>query len=944
MKKTFILGVVIILALSMFAKMTTDNIDRPETKSDWQATETRFVSLGYSPIPVLTENFEGGVMPAGWEVVSAHPDTSWMIVSSSSNMYPPNRGTYFACFDPYSDNYFLATKEQLYTPAISAGSWISGYVRYDFSMQDYSGNGDFNVYIKTFNGTWSSNVLLINHTIDLISTDTLDVSAYLPAESLKICFEFEMSAAVAWGLAVDNVEVGYLTPPDYDCVLKSIRNPSSAIVVPPAPFEPEIMAMNAGTLDMANVDFYCIIEDTVGIVYSEMYSVDTLYAQDSVNLKFDTFTPNYLSKYFMTVYSVSGLDIYPENDTLTLDFRTFDVDVAIIDASPANSNINANEPYELSGTFVNNATMASPFTAVCEIYDNTALLIYLDSVNVPSIQPGETLNVHFNYFNSGLPEGNYSQNIYCVVNHDLNNGNNAMFSSFNVINGAWEAVDNTGLQPAQWAGVCQDENSIWMMGGLASSTGQTYVQRYDTLNGWTHVTDLPAAILSQACAIIDSHLYVIGGMDAGFTTYNTVYIYDIAGNSWSTGTPYPEALGGMGGGVYNGKMYLVGGLYNGSFLGRTPVYCYDPSADTAGGSPWDTMTSCPRGANGLALGANFFGNPESVNTPIIVGGDYQGINSYYMYEPDADTIGGTPWTDITYYTYGNIGTKTPLIMWDNDYAYLVGGDVYGFWGGYYPGWTYYYDFASGNWTDMIRTTLIGLEGSGGGILGDYIYTAGGTIGSGAISPAPFEKTFRVGKESAKQLMISYTYPTVRQLQAPVDELIVIGFSQPVDTTYGFSYTVKPNPGLLTHYFSENFDTVYIAHDYLEYDESYYVKVTAYDTLGNALTAGNIPNPFGFNTGLTGVEKSINTYKFSFKGVNAFGSSSVLFKYTLPSNGDVVIDIYNLTGAKVKSMSVKNESAGLHSIEWNASELASGIYMYRATFGKNVYSSKIAIVK
>jgi len=945
MKRAFLLGVMIVLALSMFAKITTDNIDRPETKSDWQSTETRFLSPDNIPVPVLTENFEGGVMPAGWQVVSTHPDTSWKVVTMSSNMLPPNRGTYFACFDPYTVSYVTATTEQLYTPAMNVSVWQDGYVRYDFSMQDYAGNGDFNVYIKTFNGSsWSSNTLLINHTADLVSTDTFNVSAYLPAESLQICFEFTMTSATAWGLAIDNVEIGYLAPPDYDCILMDIINPSSPVVVPPAPFMPEIMAMNAGTLDMPDVDIFCIIEDSLGVVYSEYYSLDTLYSGDTVDVKFSTFLPTYITRYTMTTYSVSALDIYFGNDTLAMDFRTFDVEVGVIDASPGNSNLNANTPYELSATYVNNATVETPFTAICEIYDNNPTLIYLDSIYVPSIQPGETLTVNFHYFNSGLPVGNYSQDVYCNVNHDLNTANNAFYASFDVSDGLWLNVDNTGLQPIQWSGVCQDENSIWLIGGLASSTAQSYVQRYDTINGWTQVTNLPAALFSPACAIIDSHLYVIGGGDASFITYNTVNIYDIAANTWTTGTPYPERLAGAGGGVYNGKMYLVGGLLDGSFLGRTPTYCYDPSADTAGGTPWDTMTSCPRGAGGLAIGANFFGNPESVNAPIIVGGDYQGFNTYYKYNPDADTVGGAPWTEITHYLYGSIGTKAPLLIWDNDYAYIVGGDIYGYWGGFYPGWTYNYDFASETWTYMLRTTLTGLEGAGGGILGDYLYTAGGTIGSSAIIPAPFERTLGFGKGNSLQLNICYTFPTVRQLQAPIDQNIVIGFNHPVDTSYGFSYTVTPNPGLLTHYFSAGFDTLYIAHDALAVDESYYVKVTAYDTLGSALTAGNIPNPFGFNTGLSGVENGIVSYNYSFKGTHSFGSSSVLFNYSLPSNGDVVIEVFSLTGAKVKSLSVKNEKAGIHSIAWNASELPSGIYLCRATLGKNVYNSKIAIVK
>lgn len=946
MKKIILLSLVMLsLSIALMAvDMKIDNIDRPDVKSDWQATETRFLSPDNTPVPVFSENFEGGVMPTGWVVVSSHPDTSWKVVNSSSNMFPPNYGTWWVCFDPYAYGYVNETTEQLYTPAVECSTWDAGYIRYDFDMEDYSGNGDFNVYISTFNGSWSADELLINHTSDLASTDTLDLSSYFPAESIKICFEFTMTASTAWGIGVDNVEIGYIAPPDYDCVLLDITNPSSNLVIPPAPFMPEIMAVNAGTLDMAGVDFICIIGDSTGNIYFDTISIDTLHSNDTTNIQFDTFTPAFLCEYDILFYSLSGLDIYPQNDTLDMYFRTFDVDMAVTDCSPGGSNISANLPYDLNATYVNNATMATSFTAICELYDNTPTLIYIDSLYIPSIQPNETLTVKFSYFNSGLPAGSYFQNVFADTKHDLNTADNAIYTGFNAVNGTWENITGTSLIPTQWPGVCQDENSIWLLGGLASSAAQTYVQRYDTINGWTHVTDLPFASFGQACAIIDSHLYVIGGCDGGFITYNTVYIYDMAGDSWTlSSSTYPERLGGMGGGVYNGKMYLVGGLLDGSFLGRTPTYCYDPAADTAGGTPWDTLTDCLRGSNGLALGANFFGNPASVNAPIIVGGDYQGIHTYYEYQPDADTAGGTPWTDITSFSYGNIGTKTPMIMWDNNNAYLVGGDVYGTWGGYYPGWTYYYNFASSTWTDMACAQFTGLEGSGGGILGDYLYSAGGTIGSSAIDPAPFERTFKIGAGSSL-FQISYTYPIDRQLQAPINEPVIVAFTQPVDTTFGFSYNFTPNPGLLTHYFSSGFDTLYIFHDALLIDTSYYVEVTAYDTLGNGLVAGNIPNPFGFNTGMTGILDGTNTYTFGMNNTNAIGTASVLFNYSLPTNGDIVIDIYNLTGAKVKSLSINNETAGMHSIIWNTGSIPSGIYLYKATFGENVYNGKIAVVK
>ena len=950
-KKLFFIFMSVIMSIMLFAvDMKTDNMDTPDIKSNWYNPDVIIDGPLSVPITLLSEDFEGGTMPAGWQIVSGSGVISWAVVSSSSSMYPPNYGTYFACIDPYNVSYITATKEDLYSPAVNTSVIDSLYLSYDYSMQDYAGNGDFNVYIITFLSGVRDSSLLVNITIDQVGTETLDCSSYLPADSVKMLFSYTMSSSTAWGLAIDNVEIIASIVPLYDAVLTGITNPASSVVLPPAPFNPGVNIANGGQNVYYNVYVYCLIDDTLGNVFTDTVIIDTLLVDDTLNISFDTFTPQYLMDYNMTMYCEASPDSYSFNDTLDMEFRTYDIDVGIIDINPTTTTYTYGTVLPLWATYVNHATQATSFTAKCDIYDDGGTLIYNDELYISSISPAETLTVEFSYFTDILPTGDYNAQFFCDVNHDINTGNNFAQSLFTIdpIAYPWEDITGTALLPAQWPGVCQDESSIWLIGGLASSVGQTYVQRYDTINGWTYETDLPLALFGQACAIIDSKLYVIGGCDAGFMTYDSVFIYDLAAKTWSSGTPYPERLGGMAGGVYNGKMYLVGGLIDGSFNTTTPTYCYDPSADTAGGTPWDTMAICIRGysSDGLQLGTNFFGNPASVNTPIIVGGDYQGIHTYYRYEPLADTAGGTPWTDITHYAYGSIGTKASMITWDNDYAYIVGGDVYGGWGGYYPGWTYSYNFTSGTWSDMGVTQYTGLEGSGGGILGDYIYSAGGTIGSSAINPAPFERTYREGKAPPVQSFdITHTYPINRQLNAPVDEAIIVAFSQPVDTNYGFSYTVSPDPGLLSAVWAMDFDTLYIYHEILDVDETYYVEITeAYNDSGMALQAGNIPNPFGFNTGITGINEN-NMYVFSLTSKHNIGSSAVTFDYILPSNGDVIIDIYNITGSKVKSLTMKEQTSGVHSVNWNAGkEVSSGIYLYRAHYGDNVITGRMEIIK
>ena len=947
-RKSLLLILSAVLMCTLFAAdMKTDNIDTPDARSNWCSPDAILKGPFKGDLTLLSEDFESGMMPAGWRDSTINGVVRWEVVDTSSNMFPPNYGTYYACVDPYSAGYTSATTEHLYSPAVNSAGLDSIILIYDYSMQDYAGNGDFYVYIVTYDGSVTTQ-LIRSISTDQIGTDTLNLSSYLPADSIQVRFTYSMTATTAWGAAVDNVQILARANNDFDLAMLSVIEPPE-VLLPPAPFQPEVSLANTGVNDIPDVWVYCLISDSSGNIYTDSTFIDTVFIGDTLNTLFSTFTPDYIKDYSMEVYLEADLDSVASNNTLTHDFRTYDIEVGILDINPASGTYDYGTTLPLWATYVNNATQATPFTAICHLYDSTGILIYMDSVDISDIAPAESLTVNFKYFTDILPEGDYNTKFYCEANHDYDSINDMMQSLFTIIPeaGTWENITGTALMPTQWPGVCQDESSIWLIGGLASSVAQTYIQRYDTINGWTYETDLPLALFSQACAIIDSKLYVIGGCDGSFITYDSVFIYDIAARTWSRGTNYPERLGGMAGGVYNNKMYLVGGLIDGAFNTAAPTYCYDPSADTAGGTPWTKMTSNPResGGDGLELGTNFYGNPQSVNAPIICGGAYEGTHTYYRYEPDADTAGGTPWTDITYFPDDNIGAKTPLVMWDNNYAYIVGGDVYGAWGGYYPGWTYAYEFSSGNWTDMEILQYTGLEGSGGGILGDYLYSAGGTIGSGAIDPAPFERTYKMEAVPVDVFEITYTYPINRQINAPVDEEIIVAFSQPVDTSMGFNYTVTPDPGMLTHIWNSNFDTLTIFHDLLDADETYYVEIlNVYDTLGNALISGPIPNPFGFSTGMTGINQK-RGYVFTLSAQNDMGSTTVTFNYTLPSSGDMIIDIYNITGSRIKSLTVKDQAPGYHSVSWNAdSDISSGVYLYRAVYEDKSITGRIAIIK
>jgi Secretion system C-terminal sorting domain len=82
--------------------------------------------------------------------------------------------------------------------------------------------------------------------------------------------------------------------------------------------------------------------------------------------------------------------------------------------------------------------------------------------------------------------------------------------------------------------------------------------------------------------------------------------------------------------------------------------------------------------------------------------------------------------------------------------------------------------------------------------------------------------------------------------------------------------------------------------------------------------------------------------------NPFNPSTTI-KFGLPEQSDVTVSIFNVLGEKVLELTEQNLAAGIHSYNFNASQLSSGIYIFRLqatnASGKNfVDSRKMMLLK
>jgi hypothetical protein len=143
---------------------------------------------------------------------------------------------------------------------------------------------------------------------------------------------------------------------------------------------------------------------------------------------------------------------------------------------------------------------------------------------------------------------------------------------------------------------------IYAIGGNAENgkvgTNEEYDPRTDT---WRYKKSMPTARADFATAVYDNKIYCIDGSigithEHGQTLTGANEVYDPATDTWETKVPSPTPRENVQAEVVNGKIYVTGGIPNG-----TLTEVYDPVDDT-----WTTKAPMPIG--GSAASAFVFDN------------------------------------------------------------------------------------------------------------------------------------------------------------------------------------------------------------------------------------------------------------------------------------------------------------------------------------------------
>jgi hypothetical protein len=77
--------------------------------------------------------------------------------------------------------------------------------------------------------------------------------------------------------------------------------------------------------------------------------------------------------------------------------------------------------------------------------------------------------------------------------------------------------------------------------------------------------------------------------------------------------------------------------------------------------------------------------------------------------------------------------------------------------------------------------------------------------------------------------------------------------------------------------------------------------------------------------------------------NPFNPTTTI-SYSIPTDGKVVVKVFDVLGRELATLVNETTSAGKHSVVWNGNNSASGIYFYSVTFNNQILYKKMLLVK
>ena len=105
----------------------------------------------------------------------------------------------------------------------------------------------------------------------------------------------------------------------------------------------------------------------------------------------------------------------------------------------------------------------------------------------------------------------------------------------------------------------------------------------------------------------------------------------------------------------------------------------------------------------------------------------------------------------------------------------------------------------------------------------------------------------------------------------------------------------------------------------------------------------IQNKLDVATSVATTQELPQTYQLQQNYPNPFNPSTVI-SYSIAKAGNVTLKVYNMLGQEVATLVNGYQAANSYEVNFNASGLSSGVYLYKLTAGSNSIIKKMTLMK
>ncbi|MCU0607931.1 MAG: T9SS type A sorting domain-containing protein [Candidatus Edwardsbacteria bacterium] len=366
---------------------------------------------------------------------------------------------------------------------------------------------------------------------------------------------------------------------DRDVAATAIVAPTG-YVAPDAAVNPQVSFHNYAT-ETSDFDVYLVISQGGSPVYSQTLPVTGLAAGNTTTVTFPGWTvPTERHDYDITAWAVLAHDLNAANDTITGTCTSLPVWAYVTNVPDGGG---AYTRWSYSGSCVSNGLL----WLVAGRRDASWAVLNNVGTYDPATDTWNDARPVVNQARVYLTAAGNDQYVFALGGRSSDAAtiyaNNERLDSPS--GSAWTTMAAMPAGRAFGAAVADDQY-VYYLGGTSdagATTPTTTLWRYDiagdTVGGtpWNQgLSQIPAPMNSADATLMDGKIYVLG--DA---TYNTTYVYDIAGDAWDS---IPNGAMGAAS-MYEavsmyGKVWRIGGILAASNASTNLVYELDPAAGT----------------------------------------------------------------------------------------------------------------------------------------------------------------------------------------------------------------------------------------------------------------------------------------------------------------------------------------------------------------------------